>query len=340
MWVVVCAAAVGCAAIVGCATETGASSNLGNPGNPDPGDPGDGAPVPEVRCDAAPATGAAAGFHHVESGLIAALGDPKHRGLDLVTSLGAPGQTLEGWISYTFLDKALEDEDVEVFACDAGRWYQVGTARTGGDGRFSLELSGADRLGIGLRDLFVSVVGDRTSARFLAYVAPPGATLVVSDVDGTLTASENAFLETVASGTEPAARAGAAAVFAAAAGRGRQLVYVTARGGQYTTATRDWLEHQHFPRGPLRLAPSFLTLPGADTVAYKTGALRALTAAGFALSAGVGNRASDVTAYRNVGLAADRVFVELPEYEGELQPLLEGHQAVGFSSYSELTTRL
>src|SRR5215468_3700559 len=237
--------------------------------------------VPDVRCDGSPAAGKPGSFRHFTSRLIAGLGDPKHRGFDLVASTDTATQALEGWISYTVVDKALEDEDVDVFACRAGAWRKVGRARTDDEGHFALALSGDSRLPIGMRDLFVSVVGDRTGAGFLGYVAPAGTPLVVSDVDGTLTSSENAFVETIVLGIEPAAQPGAAHAFADATARGHQLVYVTARGNQFTTATRDWLDHKGFPRGPVRLAESFVTLPGSDTVDFKTRAISALTAAGF-----------------------------------------------------------
>jgi hypothetical protein len=294
--------------------------------------------VPDVRCAGAPDAGKAGDFRHFSSSVISHLGDAKHRGFDLVTSASNATQTLEGWISYTVFDKALEDEDVDVFACRAGQWRPVGTARTDDEGHFTLGLSGADRLPIGMRDLFVSVKGDRTGVGFLGYVAPAGSRLIVSDVDGTLTSSENAFLETITLGIEPGQRAGAPQAYDAATTKGYQLVYVTARGNQYTTATRDWLDHKGFPRGPVRLSPSFLTLPGGDTIDYKTSTFAALSGAGLAIAAGVGNRASDVTAYANGHLAADRIFVELPDYLSELQPLLDAHAATGFATYDELRT--
>ena len=296
------------------------------------------AAVPDIRCAGAPDAGKAGDFRHFTSGLISRLGSPKHRGLDLVTSAGSATQTLEGWISYTFADKALEDEDVDVFACRAGQWRRVGAARTDDEGHFALGLAGADRLPIGMRDLFVSVVGDRTGTGFLGYVAPDGNSLIVSDVDGTLTSSENAFLETITLGIEPGERAGAPSAYDAAIAKRYQLVYVTARGNQYTTATRDWLEHKGFPRGPVRLSPSFLTLPGGDTIDYKTRTLEALSAAGLEIAAGIGNRASDVTAYTQSGLPADRIFIEMPDYASEVQPLLDRHAAIGFATYDELRT--
>src|SRR5262245_6827507 len=303
------------AGTVGADPEEAGPSDDGKAGTAEPA-------VPEVRCAEAPGAGEAGSFRHAKSTLISHLGDPRHRGLGLVASADSATQRLEGWMSYAVIDKALEDEDVDVFACRAGQWHRIGTARTDDEGHFALALSGDSRLPIGMRDMFVSVVGDRTGVGFLGYVAPRGTQLVVSDVDGTLTSSENAFVETIAFGIEPDARAGAAQAFAGATMRGKQLIYVTARGNQYTGATRDWLEHKGFPRGPVRLSSSFITLPGGDTVDYKTQTIAALVAAGFDVSAGVGNRASDVTAYTNTGVSADRIFIELPEYASEVQPLL------------------
>ncbi|HEX3759565.1 MAG TPA: hypothetical protein VHW23_12700 [Kofleriaceae bacterium] len=296
--------------------------------------------VPDVRCTGNPDAGKPGSFRHLTSRLIADLGDPRHRGFDLVASADAATQTLEGWISYTIVDKALEDENVDLFACRAGAWRKVGTARTDDEGHFALALSGDGRLPVGMRDLFVSVVGDRTGVAFLGYVAPAGTPLVASDVDGTLTSSENAFLETVALGIEPGAQPGAAQAFTAVAAAGKQLVYVTARGNEFTTDTRQWLADKGFPRGPVRLSPSFVTLPGGDTVDFKTTTIAALSAAGLAVSAGVGNRATDVTAYAATRVAAGRIFVELPEFAGELQPLIDAHQAIGFTSYATLPGEL
>jgi hypothetical protein len=294
--------------------------------------------IPDVRCAQAPDAGPAREFRHFSSKLIAALGAPKHRGIDLVASVAGATQTLEGRITYTLADKDLEDEDVELFACFEGAWTPVGTARTDDDGRFALPLSGATRLPLGMRDLFVSVVGDRTGVPFLGYVAPEGTRLILSDVDGTLTSSENAFFETILLGTEPDARAGAARAYTAATARNYQMVYMTARGTQYTTETRDWLTHKGFPRGPLRLAASFITLPGGDTVDYKTRTAEALAAAGLELAAGVGNRGSDITAYGNAGIAPDRIFIELPEYADEVEAPIAAGDAIGFASYDELRT--
>ena len=328
-----------CLALVGCA-----SSAPSTPVGVDPGEAGDGSgsgkedgpsSVPSVLCDGAPDAGPAGDFRHFSSSLISDLGDPRHRGFDLVAPASADPQVLSGWISYTIADKALEDEDVDVFACRDNAWHEVGTTTTDGEGHFALSLSGGDRMPIGLRDLYVSVVADRTGVGFLGYVAPDDSALVVSDVDGTLTSSENAFVETIALGIEPDEQPGASDAYQAAAAAGLQLVYVTARGNQYTQDTRQWLSDKGFPLGPVRLSDSFITLPGQDTIDYKTQTISALEQ-GLTIAAGVGNRDSDITAYTATNVAADRIYIKLPEYQSECQADLDAGKAVGFTDYSTL----
>jgi phosphatidate phosphatase PAH1 len=292
--------------------------------------------IPDVRCSGAPDAGPAGDFNHFSSSVTAALASPQHRGFDLIAAATANPQKLEGWISYGLADKALEDEDVDLFACRQQAWQKVGSARTDDEGHFSLALSDGDRLPIGMRDLYVSVVGDRTGAAFLGYVAPEGTQLAISDVDGTLTASENAFLDSIVTGATVDAQPGAGAAYTELLTRHVQVVYLSARGSQYTGATRTWLDGAGFPRGPVRLASSFVTLPGSSTISFKTDAMAALEH--LTLFAGIGNRDSDVQAYTAAGIAADHIFVKLPEYVDELQADLTGGAATGFATYGDLQT--
>ncbi len=326
-------------ALVGCAsTPTGpVGIDPGEAGSGGGGKADGGGGIPDVQCAGTPDAGPAGSFRHLSSELIAAAGSPMHRGVDLVAPASATEQTLEGSIAYTILDKALEDEDVDLFACRAGHWQKLGTARTDDEGHFALVLSGSDRLPIALRDIYVSVVGDRTGAAFLAYVAPDGSPLVVSDVDGTLTSSENAFYETIVTGAEPDQQPGASDAYQAATAVGLQLVYVTARGSEFTQDTRQWLADQGFPRGPVRLSSSFLTLPGGDTIDYKTQAITALEES-MTVVVGVGNRDSDISAYTDAQVAPDRIYIKLPEYESECQSDLDAGKAIGFTAYDDLRT--
>ena len=280
------------------------------------------------------------GFRHVTTSVASLAEDPRHRGDDLVVSSDAAEQVLTGTIAYGAIDKAAEDEDVEVYACGEGNWRRLGTTRSDGDGRFALTLVGASRLPTGLHELVLSVPADRTSAVITVYVAPPGTPIVVCDVDGTLTASENAIVGEVLWHGDVGARPGAAGALQELSARGYQPVYLTARSRTYTELTRRWLDTHGFPRGPMILQPG-LTLPGSAAVTAKTRALARLRATGLRIAVGIGNRASDVSAYATAGLSADRIWIEdTPAYAQEVRPLVERQRATSFVGYRELRRQL
>ena len=114
---------------------------------------------------------------------------------------------------------------------------------------------------------------------------------------------------------------------------------MTARGNQNTEVTREWLARKGFPRGPVRLAPTFVTLPGSDTVDYKSATFDALSAE-LEIAAGVGNRASDIAAYAASGVTAPRIYIEVPEFADEVGPEIAAGHAIGFDTYDQLRARL
>ena len=289
--------------------------------------------LPDIRCSGSPSPGAKGSWRHWTSAVTAALGAPRHRGIDLVATASTNPQTIQGEISYGVNDKALEDEWVQIYACRSSAWLYIGRALTDGEGRFSLTLTGASRMPIGEREFFVSVFGDRTSARFFGVVAPVGAEVAVSDVDGTLTSSENAFPTSLVTGATVSAQASAAVAINTLHRRGYPIVYLTARGRTFTGDTRTWLANNGFTRGALRLAPTLVTLPGAATVDYKAGAMSSLP---LPVTIGVGNRSTDIDAYSRVGVDGGRIFIKLPEFDSEVQSQLDAGAAVGFDSYAEI----
>ncbi|MBS1121291.1 MAG: phosphatidylinositol transfer protein, rane-associated [Deltaproteobacteria bacterium] len=273
-------------------------------------------------------------FRHTSSRLLSKLGEPRHRGVDLIAVEGDENQTLGGKLAYTAADKDLEGEHVELFACVESEWRVLGGARTDDGGRFELTLQGTQRLPAGMHDLFARVVGDGTGVRFLAYVAKVGEGVIVTDIDGTITESENAIVNAVVFGDDIGHRRGAPA---ALANSGHTVVYVSARGDQYTEVTRRWLREHGFPVGPIRLARAGFTAPGKRTVAFKIAALRSL---GVPIVAAIGNKRTDIEAYTNAGVAPARIFVKLPEFEPELRDDLAHRRAIGFRDYRTLPTLL
>jgi hypothetical protein len=321
--------------VTGCAAQPSAPVGIdpGESGDIDNGK-GDGiSGIPDVHCAGTPDAGAAGKFRHFGSKVIADLGDARHRGIDTIAIASGDTQIVAGDLSYGITDKALEDEDVDVFACRAGSWQALGSARSDDEGHFEIKLGGDHRLPIGMRDMYLSVRGDRSGVAFLAYVADDGAPLAVSDVDGTLTSSENAFGETIILGISVDIQPNAPAAFQTLADRGYQPVYLTARSRAWTEVTRQWLADNGMPRGPLRLAPHTL-LPGSGTADYKAQTLASFT--GFELALGNGNRATDIDAYTQAGVAPDRITIKLPEFADEVQAHLDAGDAIGIDDYSQL----
>ena len=169
-----------------------------------------GACLPDVTCAGVPAGKTPKEWEHFSSSLTVLAGSPNHRGIDLIATVDAPEQTLRGEISYGIIDKALEDEYVDLWACRAGAWQEVGVAITDGDGHFEYKLSGNNRLPVGRRQVFISVRGDHSSVLMLAVVLPSGGKAVISDVDGTLTTYENEYPESLVTGNQVIYRRGAA----------------------------------------------------------------------------------------------------------------------------------
>lgn len=313
-------------ACAGCALNAETVAKLGAPRPPSLGD----------HCASPPTltTGEVDGFRYRSTGFAATLGGPRHRGIDLIAAETDQIQVIGGKLAYSAADKDAAHERVEVFACVAGGWRSLGDARTDRGGRFTVTLSGDRRLPAGIRDLYGIVAADRSGFPFLAYVAKAGESVIVTDIDGTITGSENAILNTVLFGDDIAHRTGAPQAFAQS---GRVVVYLSSRGDQLTGVTRAWLDRHGFPPGPIRHARSSITKPGPKTVRFKAEALRGL---GVPIHAAIGNRATDVAAYQQAGIPADRIFMKLPGFDDELAADLTAKRAIGFSDYTSLGPRL
>ncbi len=285
--------------------------------------------TPPVSTSASPS-----GFRHSSTSLAAKIGGPRHRGIDLIAVETDQTQAISGKLAYSAADKDAKHERVELFACLDGDWKSLGDTRTDRGGRFTVTLSGDQRLPPGLRDLYGVVPADRSGFSFLAYVAKAGESVIVTDIDGTVTSSENAVFNTVLFGDDIGHRTGAPKAFAES---GRVIVYLSSRGDQLTGMTRGWLKAHGFPPGPIRHAQSAVTKPGPKTVAFKADVLRKL---GVPVHAAIGNRASDVAAYRDAGIPADRIFIKLPGFEDELADELTAKRAIGFGNFASIASRL
>ncbi len=148
---------------------------------------------------------------------------------------------------------------------------------------------------------------------------------IVTDIDATLTTSDNEFLSQLITGThDPAERAGAAAMISDYAERGYFILYLTARpegapvgltGQNAADATLEWLTAHGYPIDPehtrVTLAPGLVF--GNSAADFKSGALMDMEAEGFSFAYAYGNATSDIDAYAAAGIAVDDTFIIGPE---------------------------
>jgi phosphatidate phosphatase PAH1 len=169
-------------------------------------------------------------------------------------------------------------------------------------------------------DVRVEVMGDGSVAPGRVWILPRGTRLAVTDIDGTLTTSDeemardvltDLFQPIVSGAYVPAAYPGAAALTNALARRGYVLLYLTGRPYWLTSRTREWLASGGFAPGPLHLASSNReAIPNAAGVgAFKRAYLRSLAEAGFVVDEAYGNATTDVLAYARAGVPATATWI-------------------------------
>jgi hypothetical protein len=308
--------------------------------------------VPVIpACDLAPpAPAPAAGFRNVASRLAAAAGPANHRGRDLFLNPDDP-QWVIGKLAYGAIDKDLEGEDVDVYLlrlCE-GDWEKLNDApvRTTADGehatvegvedsggRIYFSIPAAKKLAPGRHRLHLRVRGDNSGTDAFVEVVPAGAPIFISDVDGTLTISENEEFSALLAGDLPPANDHAAAMFRILVKKGFRPIYVTARPEFLVQRTRDFLRSNDFPPGVVHTTLGLTGALGDAASNYKTGELQGLAGKGLVPSYGFGNTATDAVAYENGKLLPlkQRVFFKFDDAKfggrriesyGELQAELD-----------------
>lgn len=143
-------------------------------------------------------------------------------------------------------------------------------------------------------------------------------TVVVTDIDETLTTSDNEWLTQVALPFhDPEMRPAANDLMLAWQERGYRVIYLTARGKGLSLldgrsareATIDWLAAHRFPfrPGDVYLADGVGAL--FDAADYKAGVLQGLADDGYEVVWAYGNADTDITAYKQAGVPNDHQFL-------------------------------
>ena len=155
-----------------------------------------------------------------------------------------------------------------------------------------------------------------TCAASYDMLLPSGSKVIVADIDGTLTLSDQEFLTQLSDITYVPMMMGAAnTLMQTWSMKGYPIVYLTARANEFRAETAQWLNEDSFPIG--------VTITGADSnssdaQAYKTVWMqRMVTDFGWNIVAAYGNMDSDIGAYQAVGVPNSQIFIVGP-YGGDL----------------------
>lgn len=192
-----------------------------------------------------------------------------------------------------------------------GSWRAVGREITDADGFY---VHAGDPSPDG-RPVYAVLEADGSCAEHFTYRWPAATPVVITDIDGTLTLSDNELFEEVA---DPSyvqkTKLAAVELLQTWAAKGYPIIYMTARPHVFRIETRVWLRDLGFPPGPLITANN----PG-DASAYKTLWLeRMVDSFGWLPVAAYGNASTDISAYANAGIPKDITFIigELAGSEG------------------------
>ncbi|MCA9658765.1 MAG: phosphatidylinositol transfer protein [Myxococcales bacterium] len=253
--------------------------------------------------------------------------DNNHRGRDMFYVDGE-----DQWVLAKFADGGVLDLDyhgynVRIFlnrGC-AGEWEELGTAVTSDDGdnptvegvedtggRIYFKIPADKKLAPGRHRVHMIVEDDKSTADQYIDVVPMGAPIFVSDVDGTLTTSENEEFFDLLLGDIPDANAFAASAFTILESKGYWPMYMTARPEFLYKRTREFVNLHGFPHGIIHTTLSKSGALGGEAAAYKTGELDMLAAKGLKPVYAFGNRESDAEAYNNGDIQPleNRVFFQ------------------------------
>ncbi|MFO0748116.1 MAG: hypothetical protein U1F43_21030 [Myxococcota bacterium] len=270
--------------------------------------------------------------HTTGSKIVKALGDPRHRAYDQVVGPDDVPE-LSARFTYGAVDKDLEDEDVDLWIRSCPGWTKLATARTDDDGIARVQL--AAPLAPGEYNLLWVVGGDATTAPGMLAVWEPGQTVVVSDIDGTLTINDAQVFKEIFLGTDPTAYTDADQALWTVRRKGYHVQYLTGRPELLGRMTKSWLAAHRFPPGPTKLTDKTLeALPSESGVGdFKTGILEHLVGdVGLWVYGAFGNATTDISAYQANDIPDDHDFI-IGAHAGE-----RGTTAV--SSYTALLPTL
>ncbi|MGE0868561.1 MAG: hypothetical protein AB7P03_08365 [Kofleriaceae bacterium] len=189
----------------------------------------------------------------------------------------------------------------------AQAWQEIGRTQTNEEGRYAIGDTGF--VAANGQPLYAMVEADGTCTEHYNALLPAGANVIITDIDGTLTTSDEELFKQISDESHvPAMMAAADTLMQTWATKGYPIIYVTARPHLFRSETRRWLDDLGFPPGPVITAIEI-----GDTAGYKSRWLdRMFDVFGWVPVAAYGNADTDIIAYETSGIPKDRTFIVGP----------------------------
>ncbi len=248
-----------------------------------------------------------------------------HRGRDVYMRQGQDANLIAKFAYVPGVDKDVKGEDVDIYmsqGCDKG-WKKVGSVVTSTEPAKGKEkvLDGVTDTGgyimaslssLGIKDLapgrhrfvfFLRATNEYTDL-YVEVLAKKSA-IVLSDIDGTLTAFEEAAAGDFI-GLPVSTHEGAPEMMRAFYERGYTIFYLTARPVFFMEKTRAWLKNKNFPPGIIHTTDKIQGAVGEAAAQFKVDEIAMLKEkVGLVPAYAFGNKPSDVKAFADAGIAKD-----------------------------------
>ncbi len=214
----------------------------------------------------------------------------------------------------------LAGENVSLWGYDGAAWTELARMTTNDAGAYAF--NGVELSANPFQPHYAVLEADQSCAPHYMFLLDPGTPVVLADIDGTLTLSDDELSMQISDGMyDPVENTAASTMMNAWADKGYFTLYLTARPHAFRAETRAWLDDHGFPPGPVITANSLVFGESART--YKaTWVSRVLDDFGWNIVAAYGNADSDIAAYADAGIPKDITFIigELAGTEGT-QPI-------------------
>ncbi len=263
----------------------------------------------------------ATGFKKAENTLRAVLKNGVHRARDVMANQGQDPILIAKFAYTIAVDADIKGEDVDIYmskGCEGG-WEKLGTQvtssnpagkkkvvdgveDTGGYVMVALSKLGVANLAVGRHRFLFVLKGNNDTTELYVEILPKKNAVVVTDIDGTLTAFEEAAAVEIL-GVHPESHVGASDMIRSFYHRGYNIFYLTARPSFLMAATREWLNIRGFPPGVIHTTNLKTGATGEAAAAFKVNELALLKKnTGIVPAYAFGNKPSDVKAFADAGI--------------------------------------